>query len=134
MTRHARIPSTRQALAALGPFLESFPEVMQLEHTRRMNMRVAVGEIVTNAILHGNRESAELPVDISVCVTSDEISIIVRDYGEGFSPESLPDPRSSELREQPGGRGVFLTQQLADAVVFDHQSPGMQVTIVFHRR
>lgn len=96
-------------------------------------MRVAVMEIVTNAIVHGNKESEELPVDISVYVTSDEISIIVRDYGEGFSPESLLDPRSPERREQPGGRGVFLTTQLADSVSFDRQTPGMQVAIVFKR-
>lgn len=90
-------------------------------------------EIVANAIVHGNKESDELPVDISVYVTSDEISILVRDYGEGFSPESLPDPRSPERREQPGGRGVFLTTQLADLVTFERQTPGMQVAIVFKR-
>jgi anti-sigma regulatory factor (Ser/Thr protein kinase) len=133
MTRQARIPSSRQALAAVGPFLESFPEVMELDHLRRMNMRLAVGEIVTNAILHGNKESAELPVDISVCATSDEITIIVRDYGEGFLPESVPDPRLPELREQPGGRGIFLTTKLADSVAFERATPGMQVTIIFLR-
>lgn len=133
MTRSARIPSSRQALAAIGPFLESFPEVLLLAQERRINMRVAVMEIVTNAIVHGNKESEELSVDISVYVTSDEISIIVRDYGEGFSPESLLDPRSPERREQPGGRGVFLTTQLADSVSFDRQTPGMQVAIVFKR-
>lgn len=133
MTRSARIPSSRQALAAIGPFLESFPEVLFLTNERRVNMRVAVMEIVANAIVHGNKESDELPVDISVYVTSDEISILVRDYGEGFSPESLPDPRSPERREQPGGRGVFLTTQLADLVTFERQTPGMQVAIVFKR-
>ena len=133
MTRYARIPSTRQAMAAVGPFLESFPEVMRLSHERRMNLRVAVGEIVTNAILHGNREQSDRSVDISVCATSDEITIIVRDYGEGFLPESVPDPRLPELREQPGGRGIFLTTQLADSVAFERATPGMQVTIIFLR-
>jgi serine/threonine-protein kinase RsbW len=106
---------------------------MGLSHERRMNLRVAVGEIVTNAILHGNKEQPDRSVDISVCATSDEITIIVRDYGEGFSPESLPDPRSPELREQLGGRGIFLTTQLANAVVFERVAPGMQVAIIFHR-
>lgn len=133
MTRYARIPSTRQAMAAVSPFLESFPEVMGLSHERRMNLRVAVGEIVTNAILHGNREQSDRSVDISVCATSDEITIIVRDYGEGFLPESVPDPRLPELREQPGGRGIFLTTQLADSVAFERATPGMQVTIIFLR-
>lgn len=133
MARSARIPSSRQALAAIGPFLESFPEVSALAEERRLNMRVAVMEIVTNAIIHGNKESEELPVDISVYVTSDEISIIVRDYGEGFSPELLPDPRSPERRELLGGRGVFLSTQLADSVAFERQTPGMQVAIVFKR-
>ena len=133
MTRSMRIPSTRKALQAIGAFLESFPELMMLAHERRINVQIAVTEIVTNAIIHGNRESEELPVDISICATSSEISIIVRDYGNGFQPESLPDPRSPELRELPGGRGVFLTQQLADAVMFENLEPGMQVTITFNR-
>lgn len=107
--------------------------MMMLAHERRINVQIAVTEIVTNAIIHGNRESEELPVDISICATSSEISIIVRDYGNGFQPESLPDPRSPELRELPGGRGVFLTQQLADAVMFENLEPGMQVTITFNR-
>jgi len=128
-----RIPSTRKALQAISAFLGSFPDLMMLAHERRINVQIAVTEIVTNAIIHGNRESEELPVDISICATSSEISIIVRDYGNGFQPESLPDPRSPELRELPGGRGVFLTQQLADAVMFENLEPGMQVTITFNR-
>lgn len=133
ITRSARLPSSRKALAALGPFLESFPEIEALSKQKRVDLRVVVGELVTNAILHGNRQREDLRVDISICVTSDEISIIVRDYGEGFLPEAVPDPRQPDLREQPGGRGIFLTKQLAKSVLFERVSPGMQVTVTFLR-
>ena len=53
-------------------------------------------EAVNNAIQHGNREEERRQVHIRVETTPENIAICVRDEGEGFDLDLVPDPRSGE--------------------------------------
>src|SRR6266498_5483327 len=57
---------------------------------------VAIRESVINAIKHGNRNDATKRVfvefEISTPAAVSELSIRVRDQGEGFEPEQVADP------------------------------------------
>lgn len=81
---------------------------------------VAVRESVINAIAHGNRHdsSKHVVVDFSTGVPGDvpELSIRVRDEGEGFDPDSLTDPLAPENMLKSSGRGVFLIRCFMDDV------------------
>ena len=71
-------------------------------------MRLSLEEAVTNAIRHGNKFSADKFVHINCTIDADRMVIVIRDEGEGFHPEDVPDPTSDEFIERPSGRGLLL--------------------------
>ena len=81
---------------------------------------VAVRESVINAIKHGNRydSSKHVIVEFAAGVTDDvpELSIRVRDQGEGFDPETVADPLAPENQLKSSGRGIFLIRSFMDDV------------------
>ncbi len=95
------------------------------------NVLIAVTEAVNNAILHGNRESQDLQVDVSVFDESKEFMFQVKDYGDGFDHINLPDPTAPENIEKENGRGVYLMRHLADEVLYNEK--GNEVSIVFSK-
>jgi serine/threonine-protein kinase RsbW len=96
---------------------------------------VAVRESVINAIKHGNKndESKRVVVEFtpSPADAPEEIVIRVRDEGEGFDPEQLPDPLAPENILKSSGRGIFLIRSFMDDVQL-RRAParGMEVRMV----
>jgi serine/threonine-protein kinase RsbW len=61
---------------------------------------------------------------------NDQIKIYVRDEGEGFDYENIPDPTKPENLENIHGRGIYLMNHLADEVNFYNE--GTVVEMVFN--
>ena len=95
------------------------------------NVLIAVTEAVNNAIEHGNKKAAALSISLLVGDRLDEFCYAVKDQGNGFDYDNLPDPTSPENMLKENGRGVFLMRSLADEVVFDHG--GSHVYIYFRK-
>ena len=83
----------------------------------------AVGEATMNAIEHGNRGRAELPVEFQVFQSGDEVVVTISDRGGGGDvgcPEDsaeLPDLARKLAGEQdPRGWGLFLIRHMVDSV------------------
>ena len=93
------------------------------------NVLIAVTEAVNNAIQHGNAFKNELEVYVSVSDKPDEFCFSIKDYGNGFDFEHLPDPTAPENIEKENGRGIFLMRNLADEVEFEDF--GRKVNIYF---
>jgi serine/threonine-protein kinase RsbW len=80
---------------------------------------VAIRESVINAIKHGNRNDAtkHVFVEFETIVTAvPELSIRVRDQGEGFDPEAAANPLAPENMLKSSGRGIFLIRNFMDDV------------------
>lgn len=93
------------------------------------NILIAVTEAVNNAIQHGNLEDVNKKVIVSVKQNTDELCFIIKDTGEGFAYDNLPDPTAPENIEKESGRGIFLMKSLADKVTFEDN--GAKVTLTF---
>ncbi|MEN9795428.1 MAG: hypothetical protein RLZZ150_405 [Bacteroidota bacterium] len=126
-----RVPSERQNIVAVGPFLDSIQELVRLGPVRLHDLHVAITEAVNNAIIHAHACQPDVAVDISVQTSDTEVVVVVRDYGPGFDPDQVPDPRLPENLLREGGRGVFLIRHLADAVEFRPGDPGMHIMITY---
>jgi serine/threonine-protein kinase RsbW len=82
-----------------------------------LNVRVALSEAISNAILRGNGEAKNKHVRIRAVVSDEAIVFDVTDEGAGFDlAAERPDPTSPENLEQEDGRGLFLMKQLMDRV------------------
>jgi len=86
------------------------------------DIKVAVAEACNNAIEHGcgtHTDAAMVTVRCEVC--ADSLTIIVRDTGAGFDPETATRQRqaggTAVLTER--GLGMLLIESLMDEVSFD---------------
>jgi serine/threonine-protein kinase RsbW len=90
-----------------------------LDEDSRHWVGVAVRECVINAIKHGNRNDASKRVFVdfeAAPETIPELTIRVRDQGEGFDPDELADPLAPENLLKASGRGIFLIRNFMDHV------------------
>ena len=53
------------------------------------------------------------------CSMDGEVSIVVRDEGEGFDSRAVPDPTEPEGLLLTHGRGLYLMKTLMDEVSFE---------------
>src|SRR5690242_20526370 len=94
-----------------------------------MKIGMAVRESMVNAVVHGNRYNANKKVRFSATHAANSLTVRIKDEGEGFEPESLPDPLAPENLMRTSGRGIFLIRSFMDE--FDirrHELGGMEVT------
>jgi serine/threonine-protein kinase RsbW len=88
---------------------------------------VAVRESVINAIKHGNRNDASKHVHVDFETSANgvpQISIRVRDEGEGFDPTEIADPLAPENLLKASGRGIFLIRNFMDHVLVQRAPEG----------
>ena len=94
---------------------------------------VAIRESVINAIKHGNKSDAAKHVFIEFETTDQvpELAIRVRDQGEGFDPETVPNPLDPENLLKSSGRGIFLIRNFMDDVRLQRAPEGgMEIRMV----
>ena len=95
---------------------------------------VAIRESVINAIKHGNRNDSSKHVFVEFeTATTDvpELTIRVRDQGEGFDPETVADPLAPENLLKSSGRGIFLIRNFMDDVRLQRAPQGgMEIRMV----
>lgn len=96
-----------------------------------LNLRVALGEAVANAILYGNAEDPGKRVRVTASFQPGRAVVTVADEGPGFDPASVLDPTRPENRDRSHGRGLFLLRSLADEVRFNEA--GNAVTLVLRQ-
>ena len=97
------------------------------------NIAMAVREATVNAVLHGNSYNREKQVTAMFEATDDDLIFRIRDEGNGFNAETIPDPLSPENILRGSGRGVFLMRAFMDEVHFRKLSPGTELTLIKHR-
>lgn len=92
---------------------------------------VAVRESVINAIKHGNRHDVTKRVVVEFIAAPSEMTVSIRDQGEGFDPDKLADPLAPENVLKASGRGIFLMRNFMDAVSLNRPPEGgMEVRMV----
>ena len=92
-----------------------------------VDLMISVTEAVTNAIQHGNREDESKKVYIRIEIVPPEVTIWVKDEGQGFDTEALPDPRDSQNVMNVSGRGILMMREFMDRVEFCRWKRGMAV-------
>ena len=100
-----------------------------------LNVRVALSEAISNAILRGNDESALKRVRVRAVVSDEALVFDIVDEGEGFDleEEERADPTSPENIENEDGRGLFLMRRLMDKVE-RFQNEGNVVRLTLRRQ
>ncbi len=110
---------------------------MGFETDRVSALKTAVSEAVTNAIEHGNQHDEAMKVVVLLTVRGDELIVSVTDQGHKTIDEAyvsrVPQISEAMKRDDKGGWGIWLIQELMDEVEFTTApSGGNQVRMVIH--
>ncbi len=109
-------------------------EIQELWHARGMSdmdlpdMQLALEEGLANAIKHGNKMDPDKQVTIECFLNEDIVRVVIRDEGEGFDIDDVPDPTLPENLDKPSGRGVMLMKAFMDDVIYNDS--GNQLTFI----
>ena len=127
----AHFVELRQSLASravdISPFVDQLMRFIKLFMAKlgipketEDEIEIAVLEALANAVIHGNGENPEKKVHLTCrCFMDGEVSIMVRDEGEGFDSQSVPDPTGPQGLLLTHGRGLHLMRTLMDEVSFE---------------
>jgi serine/threonine-protein kinase RsbW len=128
---HENIPNTRDAGHQAIERLMAALEANGWEGRDLFHVQLAVEEAMINAITHGNKLAEDKVVEVEFKVHPATAFIRIKDQGEGFRPEDLPDPREDELLECTNGRGVMLIREMMSEIKYNEL--GNQITMVKNR-
>ncbi|MBI4865285.1 MAG: SpoIIE family protein phosphatase [Candidatus Riflebacteria bacterium] len=96
----------------------------------KFNLVLVLKEALTNAIEHGNKFDVEKQVQVSVIPTHKDLTIIVRDQGEGFNLYKVFSEGKKNLFKERG-RGLIIMNEYADKVEFNDR--GNEIRLIFCR-
>ena len=89
---------------------------------RLERLKTAVAEATMNAIEHGNKNHADIPVDVEIIQTGDEITVAISDQGGALVQDPAADAEEPDLvkklagAQRPRGWGLFLIRNMVDAM------------------
>ena len=93
---------------------------MKCVEGNEFQVELALREALANAVVHGCNNDPSKKVECCVaCTESSDIVIVVRDPGEGFTLNAVPNPLAAENLHSTHGRGIYLINQLMDEVSFE---------------
>jgi anti-sigma regulatory factor (Ser/Thr protein kinase) len=106
-----------------------------LSKPRLERLKTAVSEAAMNAIEHGNKGRAELPVDVRVTVTPEELSVMITDQGGDYP---IPAAETPDLEaklaglQNPRGWGLFLIKNMVDDMRVTTDGQHHRVELIVH--
>jgi len=126
-------PGNFKSLAPISSFIINYAEEAGFSASEVYAIQTAVDEACANIIDHAYGGEDIGDIEISVSEANDSLRIVLRDTGERFDPDSVPEPDLDsplEIRKERG-LGIFFMRKLMDKVLFDFsQSRGNTLTLV----
>ena len=82
-------------------------------------IHMALEEALMNAIKHGNANDCTKKVFAVIRIRENSFYSKIQDEGQGFDPNSVPDPCDEANLLKASGRGVALIRNLVDEVSYN---------------
>ena len=80
----------------------------------REQIEMAIHESLINAIWHGNKNDENKRVWLRYQIHEDRLEVRIRDQGDGFDLNAIPNPLEEENLLRVSGRGIFLIRSFMD--------------------
>ncbi|UCD50880.1 MAG: ATP-binding protein [Phycisphaerales bacterium] len=90
-------------------------------------VHLAMEEAFFNAVKHGNKMDPDKKVKVQWLVDGEKVDVQLEDEGQGFQPESVPDPRFGQNLYRPEGRGLLLINAYMHVVEYNEQGNGLHM-------
>ncbi len=133
-TLERELESTLESVDSAEQLVLAEAQAMGLDDDDLYRVGIAIRECMVNAVVHGNRYNSRKKVHLKVERTTDRLTVVVQDEGEGFDPNAVPDPLAGENLLRGSGRGVMLMQSFMDEFQISQRQPkGTEVKMVKYK-
>ena len=118
--------------------METVAEAVRDLDIRRQNLerlKTAVAEATMNAMEHGNKYRAEVPVLIEVSASDTQLSVKITDEGSGppaFHAETPDLEAKLKGMQTPRGWGLFLIKNMVDDMEVTGDEHHQTVELILH--
>lgn len=129
-TFELEIGSDSNNLITLEEFVNYVATEINFDPNRLPGLMIAMTEAVTNAIIHANKKNPEKTVKITFELDGRILTIIVKDQGEGFDPNTIPDPTEPENLLKDSGRGLYLMRIFANELKYNCTPEGTETILI----
>lgn len=130
-------PGNFKSLERISKFIVRFAQEAGFSPNDVYAIQTAVDEACSNIIDHAYGGEDKGEIQIKVSETSKNLKIVLRDQGEPFDPEDVPEPDLTSALEhrKERGLGIYFMQKLMDDVVFEFsEKRGNKLTLVKNKR
>ncbi len=111
------LDSRPENISSIERFVEEICDYYNINDTYFGNILIALTEAFRNSLIHGNLNDPSKMINVVFESKPKGLSFTINDEGEGFDPESVPDPLDLEISpDTKEGRGLFLIRSLSDKV------------------
>jgi serine/threonine-protein kinase RsbW len=123
-TTELMLPSRVESIAEAAAAADEVARRLGLSEEAAYGLDLAVREAVTNAVLHGNKQAADVPVEITFADRGPQLVVTVRDRGTGFDPAQVADPTDPQNLLKASGRGMLFMRTFMDEVEWAQHPDG----------
>jgi len=124
----------RSEISIVENILHKINKEFLLGEEKFVNLLIAVTEAVINAVIHGNKNNPEKKVNLNLKYDDKEITVKIKDEGEGFDPKNIPDPTSDENLFKESGRGIYIIRSLVDKFDFKSDKSGSELILTMYKQ
>jgi len=122
--REFKLPSRIESVEEAAAKAAEFAHERGLGDEFVFAIDLAVREGVANAVKHGNKLDGSKNVEVKLDDSDNSFEITVRDFGEGFAVDDIPDPRNPENLLKTNGRGILFMRSFMDEVEWSNAQDG----------
>jgi len=111
-----RLKSVPESIHQVEKLIEDICNFNNLNHNYLGCITVALTEAFSNALEHGNKNNPEKFITVNYEKSATGLSFSIKDEGNGFNYQTIPDLKDDGTEKVFPGRGIFLIKTLADDV------------------
>ncbi len=129
-----KLPSCIESVEDAAKKAAEFARERALSDEFSFAIDLAIRESVANAVKHGNKFDESKNVEVKMEDSDDGFGITVRDFGEGFAVDEIPDPTHPENLLKTNGRGILFMRSFMDDIEWSNHPEGGLVVKMFKKR
>lgn len=129
--RKEEAPSSRHIIRDFDDLFAEFKKKSKIKDEIYYNIMVAITEGINNAAGHGNKFDPKKKVYVELEYDEKILICRITDFGEGFDPNQIEDPRTPENLLKDSGRGVFIMKSLSNKFSVKRENNSNIVEMVF---
>lgn len=123
-------PSDPELLPVAEEYILNIAREVNLNQDRFNYLTLAFSEAAANSIVHGNKSDKNKTVTITVKVEDDKMTISLKDQGDGFNVDEVPDPTAPENILKDHGRGIHIMKSFLQELKYVFTPEGTETILV----